>query len=135
MITGDRAVPDRGQARAWPRSQVRTRSRFSYHRGMADKKTLLVLEEGATLTRAIKPEVERAGYEVITYRDATGVLVMAKQIAADVMILDAQLRNAGSVSALKSFGRNVHTAAIPIIALVGRTGPKSDDLMAAGARA
>lgn len=99
------------------------------------KKTLLILEDGQKVTRAIGPEFERNGWEVITYKDATGVLVMARQIDADVMLIDAQLRGAGSVSALKSFARNANTAAIPVVALVGRTGPKAKELMEAGARA
>jgi CheY-like chemotaxis protein len=99
------------------------------------KKTLLILEEGETVTRALKPTFEKAGYEVITYRDATGVLIMARQIQADVMVLDAALRGAGALSALKSFARNVHTAGVPVIALVGKTGPKAEALLAAGARA
>ena len=97
--------------------------------------TLLVLEDGQKVTRAIGPEFEKNGWEVITYKDATGVLVMARQIEADAMVVDAQLRGAGSLSALRSFARNANTAAIPIIALVGRTGPKPKELMEAGARA
>lgn len=102
---------------------------------MSEKKTLLVLEDGEKLTQAIRPAFEAAGYEVITYKDATGVLVMARQIQASVMVIDAQLRGAGSVSALKSFARNVHTTAVPAIAVIGRAGPKAAELLAAGARA
>ena len=99
------------------------------------KKTLLVLEDGQKVTRAIGPEFEKNGWEVITYKDATGVLVMARQIEADVMIVDAQLRGAGILSALKSFARNANTASIPIIVLLGRAGPKVKELTDAGARA
>src|ERR1700759_881830 len=99
------------------------------------EKTLLVVEDGQRLSGDIRREFEPKGYEVITYKDVTGVLVMARQIDADAMVLDAQLRGAGSVIALKSFRRNAHTAAIPIIAVAGRTGPKAKDLITAGAQA
>src|SRR5262245_51671158 len=99
------------------------------------KKTLLVLEDGQKLTRAIGPAFEKAGYEVITYKDATGILVMAKQIDADLLVMDGQLRGAGAVSAMNSFARNANTAAIPVLAIVGRTGAKEKDLKEAGVRA
>jgi len=102
---------------------------------MSEKKTLLVVEDGDKITKVITPEFVKRAYEVITYKDATGVLVMARQIAANVMVLDGTLRGSGSVSALKSFARNANTASIPVIAIEGRTGAKEADLLAAGARA
>jgi DNA-binding response OmpR family regulator len=98
-------------------------------------KTILVIEDGQRLSGDLKREFEPHGYEIITYRDVTGVLVMARQIDADAVILDAQLRGAGSVVALKSLRRNVHTAAVPVIAAVGRNGPQEKDLLPAGATA
>jgi GAF domain-containing protein len=102
---------------------------------MANSKKLLILEDGTQLTRLLTAEAESRGYELITYKDATGVLVMARQLQADAMLLDGQIRGAGSVIALKAFRRNVNTAALPIVAVVGRTGPKAEALMAAGAQA
>jgi CheY-like chemotaxis protein len=99
------------------------------------KKTLLVLEDGRKLTDAVGPEFARHGWEVITYKDATGVMVMARQIDANVMLVDAQLRGAGALSAITSFRRNANTAGIPIIAVTGRSGPKAQELMAKGVRA
>ena len=99
------------------------------------KKTLLVVEDGQRLSSDVKREFEPNGYEVITYKDVTGVLVMARQINADALVLDGQLRGAGAVVALKSFRRNVHTAATPIIAVAGRNGAKAQELLSAGAQA
>jgi GAF domain-containing protein len=101
---------------------------------MATSKKLLILEDGGQVTRLLMPEAESRGYELVTYKDATGVLVMARQLQADAMLLDGALRGAGSVIALKAFRRNVNTAALPIIALIARTGPKAEELKAAGAQ-
>ena len=98
-------------------------------------KTLLILEDGEKLTRAIAPEFKKNGWEVITYKDATGVLVMARQINADLMVVDAAIRGAGCLSALKSFQRNANTAGIPIIAVTGRSGPQAKELVENGVRA
>jgi GAF domain-containing protein len=98
-------------------------------------KRLLVVEEGTNITRALEAEAARRGYEVVTYRDATGVLVMARQLSADAMVLDGLLRGAGSVVALRGFRRNVNLAAVPIIVVSGRSGPGAADLNAAGATA
>jgi GAF domain-containing protein len=101
---------------------------------MANLKKLLILEDGVQLTRLLTADAASRGYDLITYKDATGVLVMARQLQADAMLLDGQLRGAGSVIALKAFRRNVNTAALPIVAVVGRTGPKAEELKAAGAQ-
>ncbi|HLX22736.1 MAG TPA: GAF domain-containing protein [Usitatibacter sp.] len=102
---------------------------------MATTNKLLILEDGAQITGLLMPQAQSRGYELVTYRDATGVLVMARQLQADAMLLDSQLRGAGSVIALKAFRRNVNTAALPVVAVLGRTGPKAEDLKAAGAQA
>jgi GAF domain-containing protein len=100
----------------------------------ADKK-LLILEEGTQLAKLLAEEAGRRGFELVSYRDATGVLVMARQIQADAMLIDGHLRGAGSIVALKGFRRNVNLAALPMIVLSTRSGPKDLDLMAAGANA
>ena len=102
---------------------------------MVNSRKLLILEDGTQLTRLVTPDAESRGYQLITYRDATGVLVMARQLQADAMLLDGQIRGAGSVIALKAFRRNANTAALPIVAVVGRTGPQAEALVAAGAQA
>lgn len=99
------------------------------------RKTLVVLEEGNQITRLIREEATRRGYEVITYRDATGLLVMSRQLDADAVVIDAHLRGAGSVIAVKSFRRNVNLAATPVIALLARSGPAAEELSNAGVQA
>ncbi len=96
---------------------------------------LLILEDGGQITGLLMPLAEPRGYELVTYKDATGVLVMARQLKADAMLLDSQLRGAGSVIALKAFRRNVNTAALPVVVAMGRAGPKAEELKAAGAQA
>ena len=102
---------------------------------MTQKQTLVVLEDREDLARRVREPAQRHGYESITYPDATGILVMARKLQPDAIVVDGMLRGAGAVIALKALKRNVHTAGVPLVAIAGRSGPGVDALKQAGAQA
>jgi GAF domain-containing protein len=101
----------------------------------AAKQKLLVLEDSDDLTRRVREAAQQRGYEVEHSRDATGVLVMARQLQPEALIVDGTLRGAGAVTAVKALRRNVHTADLPIVAVISRTGATAPALLQAGAHA
>ena len=101
----------------------------------APSQTLLILEDSDDISRRLTAAAERKGYRVVTYKDATGILVMARQLQPDAIVLDGTLRGAGAVMAVKAIKRNVHTTSVPIIAVTSRTGATPEGLVDAGANA
>lgn len=99
------------------------------------RKKLVVLEEGDRISRSLETQAVARGWEVVTYPDVTGLLVMARMLQPEAIVLESSLRGSGSVMAVKSFTRNVDLAATPIIAMMTRGATTAAQLLEAGVQA
>jgi hypothetical protein len=102
---------------------------------MPQAKKLLVLEEGERIGPDLAVCASKSGFEIARHRDAADVLAAGRQVQADAFVIDALLRGAGSVAAIKALRRNVNSAGIPIVAVAAKAGPTCEQLLGAGAQA
>lgn len=79
----------------------------------ANKKTLLIVEDEASLVSAMKDQFEREGFKVITAVDGGEGLKTAMSVRPDLIILDILMPKVGGLEMLRTlrtqgeFGKNV----------------------------
>ena len=91
-------------------------------------KILVAMQNDLRYADALKA----AGWEVLTAADAHRAYSVARHSSPAVIVLDHRLGRGGPLAALDSLRSSIHTASIPVIALVPN-GPKVKELTDAGA--
>jgi len=95
---------------------------------------VLVAETDAKASRALASHLQGKGYEVVAANEAINAMRVAREAKPDIVVMNAQLGGGGGLVALKRIRSNVYTTNIPVIAVMGRAGPKAKELLAAGAQ-
>ena len=101
---------------------------------MPNRVKVLVAETDAKASRALSSHLQGKGYEVVAANEAINALRVCREAQPDIVIMNAQLGGGGGLVALRRIRSNVFTANIPIIAVMGKAGPKEKELMGAGAQ-
>ncbi len=101
---------------------------------MGDRTRILVAESDAKASMALATHLKQKGYDVIAANEAISALRMARESRPDIVIMNGQLAGGGGLVALKRIRSNVFTTHIPVIAVLGKAGPKEKELLDAGAQ-
>ena len=79
--------------------------------------TILLVEDDATLAEALKYNLEREGYQVLSASDGMTALEMARREAPDILVLDVMLPRLDGFSVCRMLRKE---SSIPILMLTAR---------------
>ncbi len=88
---------------------------FNHHKNMAKK--ILVVEDEATLQKALVEVLEQSGYEALSAMDGERGLQLAKEENPDLILLDIILPKMDGFEVLKALKEDPKAANIPVIIL------------------
>ncbi len=92
---------------------------------MATKASILLVEDDRALVELLAYHFEREEYDVRTTPDGEEALLMAREAAPDIVILDWMLESLSGIEVCRRLRRIPETANVPIIMLTAR-GEESD---------
>lgn len=101
---------------------------------MAERGRVLLAETDQKTAALVAKELQQQGYSVVSATDAVQVLNMAKLAKPDVVLMNGQLAGGGGQVALKRLRSNVFTTHIPVLMILGGSGARAAELLAAGAQ-
>lgn len=83
------------------------------------KKQVLIADDSERLLEALKLQLERYGYEVVTCTDAYSALARAQSEKPDVMVLDVRMPAGNGFSVLERMSKQPELRNIPVIFVTG----------------
>ena len=95
---------------------------------MADKKTILVVDDEPDILLGLKDLLEFEGYTVITAEDGQSALSIARTDKIDLMILDLMLPKLDGYKVCRLIKFDKKRKSIPIIMLTARTQPEDKEM-------
>ena len=95
---------------------------------------VLLADSDAAAASAVAKDLRAAGFQVLKATDAIDILSHARTSKPDVILLSGQLAGGGSVAALQRIRSNLFTANIPVVALLGKKGANTREMVDAGAQ-
>lgn len=99
-----------------------------------ERTRILVAESDAKASMALAKHLKQQGFDVVAANEAIGVMRAAREMRPDVVIMNSQLAGGGGVVALRRIRSNVFTTNIPVIVVLGKSGPREKEMLAAGAQ-
>jgi putative two-component system response regulator len=90
---------------------------------MAEKKTVLIVEDSPAQALALGHSLEQAGLRVLWARDGQMGVSMAQEHMPDVILLDVEMPKMNGFEACQLLKEDAKTADIPIIMLTVHTEP------------
>lgn len=96
---------------------------------------VLVADSDAAAASEVAKDLRAAGFQVLKATDAIDILSHARTAKPDVILLSGALAGGGSVAALRRIRSNLFTANIPVVALLGKKGANTKEMLDAGAQA
>ncbi len=82
-------------------------------------KTILLVEDSKFLRMATERALITAGYEVISAGDGERALVLAREHAPSLVLLDVMLPKMSGLDVVKALKKDPTTASIPVMMLTG----------------
>jgi len=99
-------------------------------------KTLLIVEDNPAHMKLAALLLARAGYEVLSARDAATGLRLARERRPDLVLMDIQLPDLDGIEATRRLKADTATRDIPVIAVTAYLAQHSEqELLAAGCAA
>jgi DNA-binding response OmpR family regulator len=86
---------------------------------MADRQTVLVVEDDASLRRMYRAVLGLAGFAVIEAEDGLRALHRIDQEPPDLVILDLMLPTVSGMVVQQEIAANLHTRNIPVVIITG----------------
>jgi GAF domain-containing protein len=99
---------------------------------MQNLQTILIAQGEPKLVSSLRSTIEQQGWAVLIARDALLAFHFAMKVKPNAVLLGSQLPG-GGLFLLKRLREFVHTASIPVIAIVESDGPPKQDFLSAGA--
>lgn len=98
-----------------------------------DQLKILVVESDQKAAMSLTTTLRQQGWSVVLASDAIMAQSVALKTKPDAVVLNAQVPG-GGVAALRRMRLSVHTAVIPVIAIVARGGTQKQELLSVGAQ-
>ncbi len=92
---------------------------------MADKKTILIVDDEPQLAGFVKMRLEANNYDVILASDGVEGLKKVREEKPDIILLDIQMPNLNGFSMLTKLRDNSETRSVPVIMLTAKDTPDS----------
>jgi DNA-binding response OmpR family regulator len=86
---------------------------------MADRQTVLVVEDDSAARRMYRTALSFAGFDVIEAEDAIAALRVLDQYSPDIVVLDLMLPTLSGLAVQEEIAAHPHTAAIPVVIVTG----------------
>ena len=102
--------------------------------GQNDTTKILVVAADTDSLMDVVSACRSRGWQLVVASDAVMAVTVARREQPDVIVLKGRLPGGGGTTAIRRLCANVHTAAIPLIALTDEADPSDRNLHDAGAR-
>jgi len=79
------------------------------------KKTILIVEDNASILEMIQLFLEEEGYSVLTSSEGLGVMDIVKKKNPDLILLDIWIPGLDGIEVAKNLKKNIETKDIPIV--------------------
>ena len=89
---------------------------------MATGKTILVVDDSATVRRLISGKLEKSGHHVVSAEDGAEAVKILNDLVPDLILLDIAMPKMDGYQACKAIRGNKKTASIPVIMISGKDG-------------
>ena len=86
-----------------------------YHRSVAARQTILIVEDDLELRRMYRTALAFAGYDTIEAEDGLSALQHLEEKPPDLVILDLMLPTISGLMVQQEIAANAHTRNIPIV--------------------
>jgi len=96
---------------------------------MVDRLKVLLVESDQKSAAELGDALKKRGMEILLSRDAIHALNVARQVKPDAVVVNSQLAGGGGLVVLKRIRSNVHTAHLPIIAIIKSAGAQDGKLL------
>jgi two-component system, OmpR family, response regulator len=90
--------------------------------------TLLLVEDEPNIAEALGFILRRDGWSVVHLAEGSGAVAAARDLPADVVILDQMLPGPSGLDVLAELRADAATAATPVLVLTARGQPRDRDL-------
>lgn len=98
-------------------------------------RSVLIVDDDASLTVGVAVRLEASGYEVLAAKDVPSGVSKARNDRPDVILLDLGLPGGGGLEVLSRLRSDEATSAIPVIVMSARHRSEGEAALAAGADA
>ena len=99
--------------------------RNQYERRM--KPTVMIVEDEEALLTLLQYNLDKEGYKVVTVSDGEEAVLMIKETAPDLVLLDWMLPSLSGIEVCRQLRARNETRNLPIIMITSRTGEKHRD--------
>lgn len=88
--------------------------------GMADKKTVLLVEDDDAVRKLVRISLELSDYEVVEAKDGLEGLLMLDMYHPDAVILDLMMPDVGGERMLTQLRASPETRQVPVVIITGK---------------
>jgi twitching motility two-component system response regulator PilG len=92
------------------------------HREMVKGKTILVVDDSATVRKLIAGKLEKCGHNVVCVGDGTEAMETLSGLTPDLILLDVAMPKMDGYQTCRAIRSNPQTAGIPVIMISGKDG-------------
>ena len=89
---------------------------------MATGKTILVVDDSATVRRLISGKLEKSGHYVVCAEDGSEAVKILNDLVPDLVLLDIAMPKMDGYQTCKAIRGNKRTASVPVIMISGKDG-------------
>lgn len=111
-----------GQVNALSIRFAEIREQEEAHDGMPRGKTILVVDDSATVRKLIAGKLEKCGHEVICAVDGVDALEKIEEVVPDLILLDINMPRMDGYQVCKLIRNNHATEDVPVVMISGKDG-------------
>ena len=92
------------------------------HAGMAKGKTILVVDDSATVRKLISGKLQKCGHQVFCSSDGVEAMERLKSLVPDLVLLDISMPRMDGYQVCRKIRGHVATANVPVVMISGKDG-------------
>ncbi len=111
-----------GQANALAIRLAELRRQNENHEAMPKGKTILVVDDSATVRKLISSKLEKSGHNVVTAVDGIEAMELLDDLVPDLVLLDIAMPRMDGYSVCKLIRANESVRSVPVVMISGKDG-------------